>query len=369
MRIEKKIIRMVLMALMVAATAELQAQTVNTWRGDAVESDWNENFKWKLNHPPATGEAAHFRGENSIISINSTVELNNGMHLYGQALLLKGNGNINLRSLVEHERTVNIPASADGYATLTLCDNLSLNGRIALSAKGFGTSACKGTLTLKNRTTVTGGLEIGEAGVGTGQVFVQDNAIYRITNLNLNTLAEKGGMAEIHILGGTVRIDVDGDPFAAFMEDSSRKIIIGDTGTLRIESDLPIEEKKQMIKDMISSNRLIPASGCQLTTPILQDEMMIARAESSSVNSTLQDRDALLASIDTISNSLPQMVSAPSDLGDLVKALHSQVSGESGKQAEVKDQQDSESSSLHLAGYIVFFGSILLTLRRSATEE
>ena len=366
MRNQRKIIGTALLATAFFTVANLQAQTVNTWRGDAVEADWNENYKWKLNHPPTAGEAAYFRAENSIISINSTVDLNNGMHLYGQELLLKGNGIINMRSLVEHQRSVNIPASADGYAALTLCDNISLNGRIVLSSKGFGTSASRGTLTLKNRTTVIGGLEIGEAGVGSGQVFVQDNAIFRITSLELDTSAEKGGMAEIHILGGTVRIDVEGDPFEAFMKDPSRKIIIGDTGTLRIESDLPIEEKKRMIKEMISSNHLIPAAGCQLTTPILQEEMMIARAENTSVNSSLKDRDALLAAIDTISNSAPQIVSSPSDLGDLVKALHTQKSEEA---ANAENMESEEPASMHMAGYIVFFGSILLTLRRAQKEN
>ncbi len=364
----KNYIQYVIIALLSGVAAQsIQAATVNTWRGDARGADWNEPYKWKLNHAPAEGEAAHFREKNSTISINSTVQLDNGMHLYGEELLLKGNGNINLWSLVPHERTVNVPASATGFANLTLCDNLSLNGRVALSAKGFGTSASKGSITLKDRSTVTGGLSVGNNGVGSGQVFVKDNATFRITELDLNTLADKGGMAEIHILGGTVRIETGENLFDALMADSSRKIVIGDTGTLRIESNLPIGEKKAMIKQLIASKRLVAAPGCRLSPPILQDEMLIARAEDARYSESTKSDETLLTAIDKMSNTTSAATAPASDLGDLVKALHQEVS-ETEKQVAETDGASGKNESRHMAGYIVVFGTILLALRNPGKD-
>jgi hypothetical protein len=362
-------VRMIVIALLIGSQVQSgKAATVNTWRGDDVSADWNEAYQWKLNHPPAEGEAAHFREANSVVSVNSTVQLNNGIHLYGEELLLKGNGNINLWSVIPHERTVNIPASATGYANLTLCDNLSLNGRISLSAKGFGTSASKGSITLKDRSTVTGGLCIGNEGVGSGQVYIKDNATYRITKLELNTIANKGGMAEIHILGGTVRIETAEDLFNTFMEDASRKIIIGDTGTLRVESNLPIAEKKEMIKALIVSKRLVAAPGCYLTPPILQDEMMIARAESARLSSTTQSQESLLAAIDNISNAAATTSdTTSSDLGELVKALHNESTNPTQTVAQT-ETTNPDTSGPHLAGYIVFFGVALFALRRAPSD-
>jgi len=358
-----------MIVLLGTASQSLRAQTVNMWRGNAVNADWNESYKWKLNHPPSEGEAAHFRADNSVITVNSTVQLENGMYLYGQELLLKGNGNINLWSLVPHERTVNIPASAQGYANLTISDNLSLNGRISLAAKCFGTSASKGTITLKGRSTVTGGLCIGNEGVGTGQVYVRDNATFRITNLELNTEAGKGGLAEIHILGGTVRIDTEEDFFELFMADPSRRIIIGDTGTLRIESSLPIAEKKNIFKELIANNRLVAASGSRLSSPILQDEMMIARAEDASFGPDSDNREELLAEIDNISEGTPEtQTMGTSDLGALVKALEAEVENTPKTVAKVEEPKADESTNTNLAGYIVFFGTILLALRRPASD-
>ncbi len=356
-------------ALLLGAAAQPAcAETVNTWRGNATSADWNESYRWNLHHPPAEGEAAHFREANSIISINSTIQLDNGMHLYGEELMLKGNGNINLWSKVPHERTVNIPASATGYANLTLCDNLSLNGRISLSAKGFGTSASKGSITLKDRATVTGGLAVGNEGVGTGQIYVMDNATFRITSLELHTQSAKGGMAEIHILGGTVRVEAQQNLFDMLMEDPSRKIIIGDTGTLRIESDLPIAEKKEMIKQLIANKRLVAAAGCRLTPPILQNEMLIARAEDARFSSTSKSDESLITAIENMPAEGADDASKPSDLGALVKALQTEVNSQSDEPAQA-DAVAPEVQKPHMAGYIVFFGTILLALRRPVNDK
>ena len=352
--------------LLGAACQTLHAETVNTWRGTAVSADWNDRYQWNLNHPPKEGEAAHFRQNNCVISVNGLVELDSGIYLYGQELMMKGNGNIILRSQIPLERTVNIPASADGFANLTLCDNLTLTGRISLSAKGFGTSACKGTITLKDRSTVTGGLAIGNNGVGTGLVIVEDNASFRITDIELNTLASKGGMAEIRILGGTVRIEADTNLFDMLMADPSRKIVIGESGTLRIDSKLPIARKKEMLKALIASNRLIATPGCQLTPPVLQNEMVIARAENAQLRANGGNQNALLSQIDQISESTP--ANNNSNLGDLVKALQAEVNQQDGM-AHNSSGSSNNANSPRMAGYIVIFGSLLLALRRPKAEE
>jgi hypothetical protein len=365
------------LAVLCTATPIVEAQSVNQWRGDEAGAEWSDQYKWKLKHTPTTEEAVHFREATSLIKVNRTVHLGNGMYLYGQELTLEGNGNINLQSGIPHQRTVSIPASATGYANMTLNDNLSLNGRVALSAKSFGTSASKGSITLKNRSTVTGELCIGNEGTGTGHVFVRGNATYRITALNLSTEAANGGSAEIHVLGGTVRIETQDNPFKAFLADPSRKIVIGDAGTLRIESRLSVDEKKDFIKQMIEQERLVAAPGCRLVTPVLQNKLLIAKAEDERNESNLRTKEDLLASIDKIEVTAPAAIASTSN-GTAPKGLESMLKTmavENPANAVAKNEPAppaakpaAKQSPTKTAGYIVFFGTILLALRRSKEE-
>ncbi len=372
------IIKKTLMVLFtVLATQHAGAQSVNQWRGDESGSDWDDRYKWNLRHPPTGQEAAHFRENNSLIRVNKTVNLDNGIYLYGQELTLQGDGNINLDNPVPHQRTVNIPASATGFANMTLNDTLAIKGRVALSAKAFGTSASKGSITLKDRTSVSGALSIGNAGSGTGQVYVKDNSTYSINGLELQTKADNGGSAEIHILGGTVNIETEENPFDVFLEDPSRKLIVGDAGTLRIETDLPGSEKKEVLKAMIIQNRLIAAPGCRLTLPVIQDKMVIIRAEDERNTSSLRSTEDLLAAIDKI-----QVIDKTNDSGGgqpAMEELMKQVLlGNTGGAAEpgtpdtaaavAKTATQSDNSGKRLAGYIVFFGAALLVLRRADSE-
>ena len=376
-------------AVVLGGTAA-QAQSVNQWRGGESAVDWNDQYKWKQKHIPTGQEAVHFREPISVIKVNSTVQLNNGMHLYGEELSLQGNGNINLWNQIPHQRTVNIPASATGFANLTLNDNLSLNGRIALSAKGFGTSASKGSITLKDRANVTGALCIGNAGNGTGQVFVKGNSTYRITGLELATKAAEGGSAEIHVLGGTVRIETKENPFSIFLSDSSRRLILGDAGTLRFEYTMPVSQKKNALKAMIKDDRLVAAPGCRLTAPIIQDKLVIIGAEDERNDSTLKTKEALLAAIDRISSAsaVASNGSQPRKLESLLKTMRTgpasapsafpsaPPSGSDGIMASLIQQKSisaetpkADTSGTRLAGYIAFFGAALLVLRRAPVEE
>jgi hypothetical protein len=281
-----KLIRIALATMLLCGAAiSASAQSINLWRGSETKADWEDAFKWKLKHAPIGEEAVHFRQANGIVAVNSTIELNNGMMLYGQELSLKGNGNINLFSPITHKSTVNIPASATGKANLTLNDNLSLNGRIALAANAFGTSASKGSVTLKDRSTLSGKLAVGNNGSGAGRVFVRDQSTYRITGLELNTLAEKGGAAEIHILGGTVHLETKTNPFETFLADPSRKIIIGDYGSLMIDSPWSISLKKNVVTKMIREKRIVAASGCELTLPIFQRDRILIKAKTTATPS------------------------------------------------------------------------------------
>lgn len=382
-------------AVMLGGTAA-DAATVNQWRGGETAENWNDRYKWKQNHIPTESEAAHFREPISVINVNSTVQLNHGMHLYGEELSLQGNGNINLWSQIPHERTVNIPASGDGFANLTLNDNVSINGRIALSAKGFGTSASKGSITLKDRSNVTGELCIGNAGTGTGQVFIKGNSTYRITGLEIGTQAASGGSAEIHVLSGTVRIETKKNPFDTFNEDASRRIILGENGTLRFEYSQPVAKKKTALKEMIQNDRLIAAPGCRLTTPIIQEKLVIIRAEDERNESTVKTKADLLASIDRITaatavasngaqprkldsllkkmgsgtrSSAPAPAPAPAPAGGGNDAL-AMLMQQKGVSAAAPAPAASDTSG-RMAGYIAFFGAALLMLRRSpnAAEE
>lgn len=377
------------MAVVILGGIAAHAQ-VNQWRGGETAVDWNDQYKWKQKHVPTGQEAAHFREPISVINVNSTVQLNNGMHLYGEELSLQGNGNINLWNQIPHQRTVNIPASATGFANMTLNDNLSLNGRVALSAKGFGTSASKGSLTLKDRANVTGALSIGNAGNGTGQVFVKGHATYRITGLELATKAAEGGSAEIHIMGGTVRIETKENPFSVFLADPSRRLILGDAGTLRFEYTMPVSQKKNALKAMIQDDRLVAAPGCRLTAPIIQDKLVIIRAEDERNESTVKTKEALLAAIDRISSasSVASSGSQPRKLESLLKTMRSGPASApptapsappsgGGAMASLMQQKgvstetpDTDSSGNRLAGYIAFVGAALLILRRApATED
>ena len=371
----------VLMLIALCGVAlQASAQSINLWRGDETKADWSDPYKWKLKHVPAGEEAVHFRNPNSLVSVNSTIELDNGMMLYGQDLFLQGNGNINMWSPIEHKSTVNIPASSSGRANLTLSDNLSLNGQIALAAKSFGTSASKGSVTLKDRSTITGKLKVGNNGSGSGQVYVRDQAIYRIQEIEFDTLAEKGGAAELHILGGTVHLETKSSPFDAFLADPSRKIIIGDYGRLKINSAWAVQLKKNVISKMISQKRIVAAQGCELTTPIFHRDMILIKAQNTAEPRSLE---ALLADIKKSKESAPS-VSVSQNTGVLAQLttdtsnpegtakenpsrletlLTDMTSRQLAEQSDSSKNGNSENASAPLAGYIVFFSAIFFFLR------
>ena len=255
------------------------AQSINLWRGTVAEGDWNDQYMWKLKHVPSKTDSVHFRSKRSIIAINSTIELGNGMHLYGQELTLEGNGNINMRSPIQHQRTINIPASSSGRSNLILTDNLSVNAQVSLAATPFGTSASKGTILLRDRAAVTGDVYIGSKGNGTGYIILRGESSYHIKNLVIDTLASKGGAAEIQIFGGTVWISNTDNPFEVLLADPSRKIIIGDTGTLHIEADIPLKTKRLLLQKLLDSKQIVAAPDCQLGTPLFRDKTISIMAE------------------------------------------------------------------------------------------
>lgn len=348
------------------------AQTVNVWRGNEIPASWTEAYKWKLKHLPTGEESIHFREPTSVVSIDSTVDVGNGLLLYGQELCFVGNGNLNLQNPVAHKSTVFVPASATGYANLTINDNLTINGRIALSAKAYGTSASKGSVTLKNRSTIEGVLIIGNDGSGSGKVYIRDQSVYRISGLELNTLAAQGGAAEIHILGGTAQIECGSDPFAAFLADSSRKIFIGDYGTLRIHSDLPVERKKDAVLQLLSNQQLVAASGNKIMVPVFQDNMLIIKAERTDKP---QDLATLLASIRTTGSSGPASLASakqgnpqPQTIGleEFSKQTrageHADASAAQSK-AAAEDAAPPSAAALPVTGYFVFVSAFLLLLR------
>ncbi len=379
------------LAVLFGAAISSSAQSINLWRGNEIKAEWSDPYKWKLKHVPTGEESVHFRTPNAVIAVNSTIELDNGMMLYGQDLFLQGNGNINMWSPIEHKRTVNIPASSSGHANLTISDNLSLNGRLALAAKSFGTSASKGSVTLKDRSTVTGTLSIGNNGSGSGKIFIRDQSTYRIQKLDLNTLADKGGAAELHILGGTVHIETKANPFDTFLADSSRKIIIGDYGKLKINSTWVIQLKKDVILRMITEKRIVAAQGCELMTPVFQRDMILIKAKTSvnprSIDMLLSDIKkstetkiqttpvpVALASTPTSTPNSPEEIK-PSRLEALLKEMKTSSSSPEVAMAQPNAKSDSskkeasQNSSAPLTGYIVFFSAVFFFLRPTKLEE
>ncbi len=339
------------------------SQSINQWRGNETGADWNDTYKWKLKHVPTGIEAIHFRQQNSVISINSTIELGNGMHLYGQELLLEGNGNINLRSPIPHQRTITIPASSSGYANLTLADNLSVNAQVSLAAKAYGTSASKGSVTLKDRTTVTGKVVIGNDGNGSGKILLRDQSNYCITHLQLNTLASKGGSAEIHILGGTARFAIGDDPFATFLADSSRKIVMGNYGTLHIESDMPISIKRKMLQEMIKQKRIVSTQGCELGTPVFHDNMVVIKTES--VNTPTQPAAIVASTAETLAAKMP---TPPPPRIAKNQPQHRPPPPRSPANTSATEPQ-AKAQTTPLSGFIVFFSGLVLLAMRPAKPK
>lgn len=370
----------IVIGMLCGAGIPVAAQSVNAWRGNEIKANWTDAYKWQLKHIPAGGETIQFRQANSVVAINSTIDLDNGIQLYGQELSLEGNGNINLWSPIPHQSTVYIPASSTGYANLTLNDTLAIDGTIALAAKEFGTASSKGSVTLKDRSTISGKLLIGNNGNGSGKVFIRDKSTYRISGLELNTKADVGGSAEIHILGGTAEFAAETDPFAVFLEDPSRKIIIGESGTLRIQSDWPIDRKAKAITQMIDQKRLVADRRCELTTPVIQNNMVLIKAECTEAPKTL---NALLANISHPEKNKDQPAAAPVKINALVDSLKKNqtatpesprsakpphtaaIQPESIAKAPTTSAPASENDqpSVPLASYIAFFSAFLLLLR------
>lgn len=318
------------------------AQSHNLWRGSEISESWDNSFKWQQNHIPTLKEAVHFRQDNSVISINSTVELGNGMQLYGKELLLEGNGNLNMRSNIPHRRSISIPASNKGYANLTIADTLSINAQISLAAKSFGTSASKGSITLKDRSTVTGDILIGNNGFGSGKITVKDNASYKATNLELNTKTSEGGSAEFYILGGSMNISMQGDPIRLFLEDSSRKIILGDNASLSMNYDVPSTQKKRDLEELLKNKQLIPVNGCQFSELLIHKGLLLIKAERTSRPSTIN-------SLLTVAIREPKIL--PKETTTL------------------SEEEKNSAKKSPIQGYIVFIGAIALILFKPAKEE
>ena len=324
------------------------AQSVNVWRGNEVKASWSDPYKWKLRHVPKEDEAVHFRQPNSVVEINRTVDLNNSMMLYGQELFLEGNGNINFWSPVENQSTIYVPASASGYANLTVRGNLSIKGGVALAAKAFGTSASKGTLTLRDRATIKGRLTIGNDGKGTGQLFVYDRSVYTISDLKIQTIANQGGAAEIHIEGGTVHFTLGTNPLEIFLADPGRKIIMGEEGFLRIQSTASIEEKKGLLIKLLKDKSLRTTPDARFVVPIFQGNTVVLKAERSD---TPQNLDTLIAKIQAA-------------------AFATEPDQTSSTGAETSSGNSAKGSSGNgLPGYIVFLGLILFFLHPAKPKK
>ena len=160
------------------------------------------------------------------------------------------------------------------------------------------------------------------------------------------------------------------NPFDVFLQDPSRKLVLGDMGTLRIESKVSALKKKEQVIAMIQQNRLVAAPGCRLKAPVINNKMLIIQAEDERNNSTEQTVDQLLAIIKKT-----PVQAAPVDavatrplLESLLKTMNAQPQSTASHDSE-QIAKDEANDGVHLAGYIVFFGICLLALRRAPTEK
>lgn len=382
----------VLAGMLCGVAIPASSESFNVWRGNEIKANWNNAYKWKLKHAPTGSEAVHFLQANSVVSITDTIELGNGIKLYGQELSFEGNGSINLPNPLPQNSTVYIPASTAGSANLILNDTLALNGQIALATKALGKSASKGSVTLNNQSSITGNLLIGNNGNGSGTVFIRDQSTYRISGLELNTKADMGGSAEIHILGGTAEIETKSDPFAAFLDDPSRKIVLGNGGTLIIHSGRPTMQINHAIAQMVAQHRLVADSGCKLTPPVIQNSRVLIRGESIETSNKLEE---LLANISHSDANKAQPAINPEKINILVDSLKQKqnktpppaptVVAAAGVEPRPAAPSPAEPiaqtpAPKHpvigndqppppLAGYIAFFSAVLLMLRPAKSGQ
>lgn len=349
------------------------AQSFNQWRGGEEQADWNDPYMWKNLHVPGGDESVYFRSESSRVRLDSVVELNNGILLYGRDLVLEGEGGLNLLNTIEYKRTVNIPAAASGASALTLGGSLTLNARLALAAKAFGLSESRGSITLRDHANVTGPLQIGNNGNGNGDVFIYDEAVFRITGLELNTLAGKGGSAGIHVLGGTAHLATQEDPFLILLDDPSRRIVLGENGLLRIDSDRPPSSKNELLSDLISKRRIVPADGCRFSEPVIDDDRIELTAVSLSQPPAVsggepeaQTADTAVAAVSRVSLEsllLKQVAGGVTNPSETGAAPSDALAA-----ADTEPEAD-QSAPAPLAGYIVFVSALLFCLRPRAEKK
>jgi len=262
---------------LIALTNTVCARAINQWKNDQKVGQWEDGSMWKLNHPPKRSERIQIRTSEATITINEYVAVNQGIQLYGEHLYLKGTGKIDLINPVIHNKTIDIPASCDGSSTLTITDQVSINARILLSGKTYGTSPCKGTLILKDQSRITGALCIGHDGAGVGMVILGDQSTFHITDINLQTDRDKGGKANLHVMSGTLWITLSDKSARTFLNDPSQQIVVGNKGTLILQSSQTTDQKSAMIRNLIRRHRIVTYSGSTLDIPVILDDKISVR--------------------------------------------------------------------------------------------
>jgi len=265
---------------LIVLTTITSAQVINQWKIDQPTGSWEDAQKWKLHHEPRPTERIQFRAEQSKIIINKKVKLNEGIQLYGRQLSLHGTGGIDLINPLIHNRTIEIPAACDKNSTLILNDQISINARILLSGKSYGTSITTGNLILKDQSQVIGALCVGKDGTGVGTVVINDQALFHITEIDFKTEIENRGRVDLHVISGTLWITLTKKSASTFLDDRSQKILIGKQGTLIIQSPQSTEEKSALIRTLIRKHRIITYPNTTLDIPIISGDKITIRTTS-----------------------------------------------------------------------------------------
>jgi len=261
-------------------TSVVSAQVINQWKSEQTEGAWEDGSMWKLHHEPRPSERIQFRAEQSKIIINKEVKFNEGIQLYGKKLSLHGTGGIDLINPLIHNHTIEIPAACNRNSTLILNDQLSIHARILLSGKSYGTSMTTGNLILRGQSKVTGALCVGKDGTGVGTVVIGDQALFHITEIDLQTKEENRGKVDLHVMSGTLWITLTEKSSATFLNDRSQKILIGKQGTLVIQSPQSIEKKSAMIRNLIRKRRITTYPNLTLDIPIISGDKITIRTTS-----------------------------------------------------------------------------------------
>ena len=108
-------------------------------------------------------------------------------------------------------------------------------------------------------------------------VILGDQSTFHVTDINLQTDRAKGGKANLHVMSGTLWITLSEKSARTFLDDPSQKIIVGNKGTLILQSTQTTDQKSTLIRTLIRKHRITTYTGSTLDIPVILDDKISVR--------------------------------------------------------------------------------------------